>query len=261
MRAGGLVTPQTISVDISPRCVATLLLNRPERGNAFDPRMLEELTGQLAAFAADDNVRVVVLRGSGRHFCTGADLAARGTDASSPVLRISLIDVLAALDAFPKPTLAVVQGGAVGGGAAIAACCDVVVATDGAFFSIPELRVGLAPLGVTPFLIRAMGHRAFRRYALSGERIAAAEARRIGLAHEVCEAARVDETLARIVDDLLHAAPGAIRELKAAWDRHATPSLASILADRPVHPGTQSLEAREGIASFREKRKPSWYPQ
>jgi methylglutaconyl-CoA hydratase len=254
------MTLQTISVDVSSRRVATVLLNRPDRGNAFDQRMLEELAAQLSTLAGDDNVRVVVLRGSGRHFCTGADLAARGTEGPTAGLRITLVDVLLALDALPKPTVAVVNGGAVGGGAAFAACCDVVIAGDGAFFSIPELRVGLAPLGVTPFLIRAMGHRSFRRYALSGERIPAAEAHRLGLAHELCEAAQLDETLARIVDGLLHAAPGATRELKQAWDQYAEPSLASIIANKPVHSSSHSPEASEGIASFREKRKPSWYP-
>ena len=251
---------QTISVDVSARHVATVLLNRPDRGNAFDQRMLDELAAQWSAFASDDTVRVVVLRGGGRHFCTGADLAARETAAPSAALRISLVDVLLALDALPKPTVAAVHGGAVGGGAALAACCDVVIATEGAFFSIPELRVGLAPLGVTPFLVRAMGHRSFRRYALSGERITAAEAQRIGLAHELCEATRLDETLARVVDALLHGAPGATRDLKRAWDHYASPSLASIRANPPVHHGTQSPEAREGVASFREKRKPGWYP-
>ena len=143
-------------------------------------------------------LRVVVLRGSGRHFCTGADLAARGDEAhgaSSPGRRPTLPDVLAALDALPKPTVAVVHGGAVGGGAAFAACCDVVIAADSAFFAIPEVRVGMAPLGVAPFLIRAMGHRSFRRYGLTGERIPAAVALRLGLAHEVCETAQLDEVL------------------------------------------------------------------
>ena len=258
------LTLQTISVDLSPRRVATVRLNRPERGNAFDQTMLNELAAEFARLAADDDARVVVLRGGGRHFCTGADLAARSNDAhgvSSPGPQATLPDVLAALDGLPKPTVAVVHGGAVGGGAAFAACCDVVIADDGAFFAIPEVRVGMAPLGVAPFLIRAMGHRSFRRYSLTGERIPAAVALRLGLAHEVCEASQIDDTLTRIADDLLHGAPGAIAELKQAADRYATPSLAAIRADGAAPHRQQSPEAREGIASFREKRKPSWYPQ
>jgi methylglutaconyl-CoA hydratase len=111
-----------------------------------------------------------------------------------------------------------------------------------------------------PFLIRAMGHRSFRRYGLSGERIVAAEAVRLGLAHAVCDAAKLGDTLARLTEELLHGAPGAVRELKAAAAQFASPTLAAILANRPTH-DSKSPESLEGIASFREKRKPSWYPQ
>jgi methylglutaconyl-CoA hydratase len=258
------VTYQTIAVERSARRVATILLNRPERGNAFDQTMLDEL-GRALAVLADDDARVVVLRGSGRHFCTGADLAARTADAKNSAngasgQPVSLRDVLAALDALPKPTLALVQGAAVGGGAAFAACCDIVIAAESAFFSIPEVRVGMPPLGVAPFLIRAIGHRGFRRYGLSGERIAAAEALRLGLVHQVCAAEALDETLARISDELLHGAPGAIATLKRAAAQYASPTLSTILAHQAPH-DSKTPEALEGVASFREKRKPSWYPQ
>ena len=255
---------QTLAVEVSARRIATVRLNRPERGNAFDQSMLDELGDQFTALGADDQVRVVVLRGSGRHFCTGADLAARAPDTQADTgaarAHVSLRDVLVALDTLPKPTVAVVHGAAIGGGAAFAACCDVVIAAETAFFSIPEVRVGMAPLGVMPFLVRAMGHRSFRRYGLSGERIAAADALRIGLAHVVCDAASLDETLARIADDLLHGAPGALRHLKSAAAQYASPPLPAISANRPAH-DPRTPEALEGIASFRAKRKPSWYPQ
>src|SRR5206468_3852346 len=172
----------------------------------------------------------------------------------------SLRDVLLALDTLPKPTIAIVHGGAVGGGVGFVACCDVAIATDAAFFSIPEVRVGMPPLGVMPFLVRAMGHRSFRRYGLSGERFKAADALRLGLVHEVCGAASLGETVARIADELLHGAPGAIATLKEAAAPFASPPLSAILAHRvPHNPKTQ--EAIEGVASFREKRKPGWYPQ
>jgi methylglutaconyl-CoA hydratase len=254
---------QTIVVDVSARRIATVLLNRPERGNAFDQVMLDELGQAFAALAADAAARVVVLRASGRHFCTGADLAARGTEAPAvpaTTARTSLRDVLAGLDALPKPTLAVVHGAAVGGGAGFAACCDVVIAAEDAFFSIPEVRVGMPPLGVAPFLVRAIGHRNFRRYGLSGERITAAEALRLGLAHQVCAANALDEALAGIADAFLHGAPGAISALKSAAAQYASPTLSTILAIQPGH-DPKTPEALEGIASFREKRKPSWYPQ
>ena len=252
---------QTLSVDVSPRRIATITLSRPDRGNAFDQIMLDELAQQFAMLGADDNVRIVMLRGAGRHFCTGADLAARTGDAPPTAQPpVSLRDVLLALDMLPKPTIATVHGGAVGGGAGFVACCDVAIATDSAFFSIPEVRVGMPPLGVMPFLVRAMGHRSFRRYGLSGERIKAAEALRLGLVHEVCDAASLEATVARIADELLHGAPGAIATLKEASAPFASPPLSAILAHRPPH-NPKSPEAVEGIASFREKRKPGWYPQ
>jgi len=254
---------QTITVDISARRIATITLNRPDRGNAFDQTMLDELADQLKTLGSDDNVRIVVLRGSGRHFCTGADLASRGGEVASQAparAPASLRDVLIALDTLPKPTMAVVQGGAVGGGAGFVTCCDVGIATEAAFFSIPEVRVGMPPFGVMPFLIRAMGHRAFRRYGLSGERIIAAEALRLGLVHQLCDAANVEETVARLADELLHGAPGAIAALKEAAAPFASPPLSAILAQHTPH-NPKTPEAIEGIASFREKRKPSWYPQ
>jgi methylglutaconyl-CoA hydratase len=255
------VTFQTISVEISERRIATLLLDRPERGNAFDQMMLEELAEAFAALAADDTC-IVMLRGNGRHFCTGADLAGAKGEAAGRAGKapISLREVLVALDTLPKPTIAMVHGGAIGGGAAFVACCDVAIAAEGTFFSIPEVRVGMPPLGVAPFLIRAMGHRAFRRYGLSGERFSAAEALRLGLVHEVSPDDAIKETVARIANELLHGAPGAIATLKSAAAQYASPPLATILASNAPH-DPKTPEAVEGIASFREKRKPKWYPQ
>jgi len=256
------VTFQTIVVEVSARRIAMVRLNRPERGNAFDQVMLDELAQAFGTLAADEAVRILVLRGSGRHFCTGADLAARGATpaAAGATAHASLREVLTALDALPKPTMALVHGAAVGGGAAFAACCDVALATEDAFFSIPEIRVGMPPLGVAPFLVRAIGHRAFRRYGLSGERFAAAEALRLGLVHQTCATDALEEVSGRIADELLHGAPGAIATLKRAAAQYASPTLATILETQTPH-DSKSPEALEGIASFREKRKPSWYPQ
>jgi methylglutaconyl-CoA hydratase len=250
-----------IEVEFSSRGVATMTLSRPERSNAFDQGMLNILAQQFAERAADAATRIIVLRGAGKHFCGGADLVARGMEPAPAAGQVSLVDALAALDRLPKPTIAVVHGAAVGGGAALAACCDIVLATDAAFFSIPEVRVGMAPLGVAPFLIRAMGHRAFRRYGLSGEGFGAAEALRIGLAHEVVGAEKLEQRLDEIADALLHAAPGTVREMKVAMEHDASPSIEAILARRAAHGPPSSAEAKEGVAAFKEKRKPSWYPQ
>jgi methylglutaconyl-CoA hydratase len=258
-----MTTLETITVDISPRRVATVTLNRPERGNAFNQAMLDELGDGLKALGTDDAVRIVVLRGAGKHFCTGADLASRGpaAQAQSQPARYGLRDMLAILDALPKPTIAVVEGGAIGGGAGIAICCDVAIATPAAFFSVPEVRVGMVPFGVMALMVRAMGHRAFRRYGLSGERIAATDALRLGLVHELCDPSALEQALAQVTDALLLGAPHAVSALKTAAARYASPNLAEILASVPPPHDPKSAEAQEGIAAFREKRKPSWYPQ
>jgi methylglutaconyl-CoA hydratase len=202
-----------------------------------------------------------MLRGSGKHFCAGADVGGPGGSAQGGGRQYSMHDVLALLDAQPQPTLAVVQGAAVGGGAGFVSCCDVVLAADAAFFSIPEVRIGMPPVRLARYLIRAMGYRAFRRYGLSGERISANEALRTGLAHEVCPADGLDARAAEIVDALLHGAPGALRELKQAIAGMAMPDIPPLADDaRAAHDPMQSPEAKEGIASFREKRKPKWYP-
>jgi methylglutaconyl-CoA hydratase len=248
-----------LEVGVSACGIATVLLNRPERSNAIDQAMLDGLAQHFAALAADARARVIVLRGAGRHFCSGADVAARASAGETPAAQATMPEMLAALDRLPLPTLAVVQGAAIGAGAGLAACCDIVLAADNAFFSIPEVRLGMAPFGLAPFLIRAMGLRAFRRYGLSGERIGAAEALRIGLAHEVAGADAIERRVDEITDALLHGAPGAMRELKTAVHDRFAPSPAEAAGRRaPAH---LSAEAREGIASFKEKRKPSWYPQ
>jgi methylglutaconyl-CoA hydratase len=252
------VVSDTIAVEVSSRRIATVLLNRPDRGNALSRTMLAELAAALGRLAADDRARLVVLRGSGRHFCAGADLADRGTDGAPAPLGAALLEMLTSLENLPKPTIAAVAGGAIGGGAAIAACCDVVVATEAAFFSIPEVRIGMAPVRLAPIFIRAMGQRNFRRYGLSGERIGAAEALRIGIAHQVCAAETLDAAVAEVADALLHGAPGAIRELKAACARLTTPPWPAALELSRGH--ERSAEASEGFAAFRERRKPSWYP-
>jgi methylglutaconyl-CoA hydratase len=250
-----------VEVEVSARGIATILLNRPERSNAIDQATLDELARQFAALATDERARVVVLRGAGKHFCAGADLVARANAPEPSAAQTTIVDMLAALDRLPKPTVAAVHGAAIGAGAALAACCDAVVAADSAFFSIPEVRIGMAPLGVTPFVIRAIGHRSFRRYGLSGERFGAAEALRIGLAHEAVPAEQLDAKLGEVVDALLHGAPGAQRTLKDGMEHSVMPTIAAIVAARPSHGSSRTAEAQEGIASFKEKRKPSWYPQ
>jgi methylglutaconyl-CoA hydratase len=250
----------TVITDLNAEGVATVTLNRPDRGNAFDQAMLDELGRCFAGFEGDARVRLVVLSASGKHFCTGADMSSRAEGAKGG---LGFNEVLARIDRLCKPTIAVVQGGCVGGGLGFAACCDVLLTEETAFFSVPELRVGIAPSPeLSGLLIRAMGYRAFRRYGLSGERISAAEALRIGLAHQVLAPGTVESELERLADAFLHNAPGATAELKDTIAAYALPPQQTLFPPG----GTQSRglarspEAVEGLAAFREKRKPSWYP-
>jgi len=248
---------ETLRLQRSARGVAALVLNRPERGNAFNQRMLDELHAVLTSLAQDRDVRVLVLRGEGKHFCTGADIGGRGEGSGG----VTLAQMLEALDTFPKPTIAVAQGGCVGGGLAIAACCDVVLAGENAFFSVPELRVGIAPSReLSSYFMRAMGARAFRRYGLSGERIGAADALRLGVAHEILPASDCEARIGQIIDAFLHGAPMAGAELKARIAGIVSGDAASDATGEP-RGLERSPEAREGVAAYREKRKPAWVPQ
>lgn len=256
---------ETARVEVAERGVATVTLNRPEQGNAYDADMLDELAAAFARLGADAGVRVVLLRAEGRHFCVGADLkaAASSGHGSAGNPRAGLVDVCLALDRLPKPTVAVVRGGCIGGGAAVAACCDIVLAERGAFFSIPEVRLGFAPAPLVPIFVRAVGARVLRRFAQTGERFSADEALRLGLVHLVSEPATTEAAVAKIIDDLLHGAPGALTELKAVIAQvegiPVTRGLLAELQDRFAG-AHASDEAREGRAAFREKRKPDWYP-
>ena len=255
---------ETIATDVSPRGIATVTLDRPDRGNAFNQPMLDELGKQFTAWAAEPAVRVVVLRARGKHFCVGADVAAMAAKSAGNTAEpaFTLNDTLVAIDTLPKPTIAVVEGGCVGGGLAFAACCDVVFATESAFFSIPEVRLGMVP-GLAPLFARALGSRVLRRYGLSGERFSAAEALRFGFVHEICDATKLDEKIAALADAFLHGAPGAAAELKGLASSYATPERTIVFPpkdSRKSH-AARSPEAIEGIAAFREKRKPNWYPQ
>jgi len=172
--------------------------------------------------------------------------------------------MLTTLDALPKPTIAVLHGGCIGGAVAMVACCDIALALEDAFFSIPEVRLGLTPTSLLPIFLRAMDYRAFRRYGLSGERFSAAEALRLGLVHQLCRSETLDASLTEITEALLLGAPGAIAALKRSAARHAAPpaSKEALRALEREFPGAlRSPEAVEGVASFLEKRKPNWYPK
>ena len=193
----------TLLTSVSARGVATVAFNRPDKANSYDHAMLDALADGFERFGCDPAVRVIVLRGAGKHFSAGAAFG-QGDSRS----RRGIAEVCGLIDAVDKPTVAAVQGACVGGALALASCCDVLLAARDASFAIPELRLGFAPGPLVAVFIRALGYRALRRYLLSGERFFADEALRIGLAHQICDTDALESTLDGIVDGYLMAAPG-----------------------------------------------------
>jgi len=239
--------------------VATVTFARPEKSNAYDKAMLRAFDDGLRRAAGDPAVRVVVLRGEGRHFSAGADLAAEAAQAE--VIAPSLPEVCLHLAELPKPTIALVQGACLGGSMAFAACCDIVIAARNAFFSLPEARIGFAPLPLIPFIVRAVGERQARRLLMTGARFDAAEGLRIGLVSEICESDGMERALAAAVADLMQSAPGAVTTIKTQVarlrDRQPTVELLAEL-QAAFDAAGRSAEAQEGRTARREKRPPSW---
>jgi methylglutaconyl-CoA hydratase len=248
------------------RGIAHVTLNRPERGNAYDGAMLEALTEGLKTLAADATLRALVIRGAGRHFQAGADLAWQAGKAAAPYAEgyaasMGTVQAMKLLNEFPRPTFAVIQGACFGGGVGIACCVDVALATPGASFGITEVRVGVAPSPISTHLVNALGLRQARRYTLTGERFDAAEALRIGLVHEVVAEEAIEARLDHILAETLLSAPGAVTVAKRSFleangltlDARAMAMLAHESAMQRA-----TAEAREGLEAFRAKRRPGW---
>ncbi len=259
---------KTVGSAIDKRGVATVTLSRPEKNNAYDGEMIGQLAAALGELAADDRARVIVLRGAGRHFQAGADLAwVQSIRTESVAANIAISETTAraihALTALAKPTVALVHGGCFGGGTGIAAACDIVLADATAIFAISEARWGLTAVPIIPQLLSRIGPGRLRRYALSCERFGAARAFEIGLVDEVCEEGGLDEAAAPIIDSLLHVPPRALAESKESVLKYAglyyTQQELTEMA-RPHGLKRLSDEAGEGLASFLEKREPAWYP-
>ena len=258
---------QPVLIDTDARGVLSVTLNRPAVNNAYNSAMIDALIAGCASVRASSDVRVLVLTGRGRHFQAGADLG--WLDAVRPQGAAANLDASARtaqavwdLNTLPVPTVALIQGACFGGGTGIAAACDVVIAADNALFSISETRWGMSPVIILPQLADAIGVRHLRRYAQTGERFGAEEARRIGLVHEVVPLAELEAAGAKVVDALLRNAPGANAATKAAtlrqaWSHMNLASFADIVAEHAA--GRQSLEAAEGMASFHQKRDAAWY--
>jgi methylglutaconyl-CoA hydratase len=245
---------------------AWITLNRPEVHNAFDDRLIAELTAALSALAADDAVRAVVLTGSGRSFSAGADLnwmrrTSTYGEAENLADARALAGLMATLNELPKPTIARVNGAALGGGTGLVACCDVAVASLDARFGTTEVHLGLIPAVIGPYVVAAIGVRQARRLMLTGERIAAAEAARIGLVHDVVPADQLDGAVAAVLDHLLKGGPVALAAAKGlVRDLSGRRIDAELLDDtaRRIAALRTRPEAREGVAAFLDKRPPGW---
>jgi methylglutaconyl-CoA hydratase len=254
--------------NLDERGVATVTLNRPEVNNAYDAGLINGVLAAMDELGKQPLLRVAVLKGNGKHFQAGADLKwinavrPQSPDENEAVSRATF-EAVQRLNLLPVATVALVQGGCFGGGTGIISACDVVIAADNAMFSITEVRWGLTAAIIIPQLCDAIGVRQVRRYALTGERFGAQEARRIGLVHEVVPLADLEASGAKFVEQLLANAPEAIAETKALAMES---SFGGMGVDdetyaRLVHMHAkkrQTGEASEGLASFAEKRAGNW---
>ena len=246
--------------------VATIWMNRPDLHNAFDETLITELTAACMALDDDADVRVVVLAGRGKSFSAGADLnwmkraANNGLDDNLNDAR-ALAHMLRTLAEMKKPTIARVQGAALGGGMGLAAACDIAVASTKAVFATSEVKFGIIPAVISPYVLRAIGPRQALRYFQSGERFSARRAYEIGLVNEVCERDDLDATLERLVEPLIAGAPQAqqaAKDLIEAIDGRPIDDDVSEETAQRIARQRATDEARDGIAAFLDKRTPSW---
>lgn len=246
--------------------VVRVTLNRPEVRNAFNAALISELTEAFAGFGQDKTLRAVLLGAEGKAFCAGADLnwmkdmAGFSRDENLADAG-KLAEMLWTVYNCPLPVIARVQGDVYAGGVGLAAVCDIVVAVDSAGFCLSEAKLGLLPATIGPYVIRAMGEQASRRYFVTAERFSAAEACRLGLVHEVTSAEALDEKVDSLLAAIVGNGPAAVRACKAFVQEIAqqpiTPELRAATVSR-IADIRASAEGREGVQSFLDKRRPSW---
>jgi methylglutaconyl-CoA hydratase len=246
--------------------VATLTLNRTEKHNAFDACMIDLLIHRLDYLALRTDVRCLVLRSNGKHFSSGADLNWMKSMANSNRKQNledaqNLARLMHTLDGFPQPTIAVVQGSAFGGALGLICCCDIAIAADNANFCLSEVKLGLVPATISPYVMRAMGNRQARRYILSAEVINATQAEKFGIVHEVHQLDNIEAVVESLISSLLLNSPDAMRKAKDLCHQcHQNPIdtqliqyTSQLIADIRVSPHGQ-----DGLQAFLEKRTPGW---
>lgn len=246
--------------------IATVTLNRPDVRNAFDDALIAALTKAFTDLGADSSVRVIVLAANGKAFCAGADLTwmrrmADYTHAENLADATALATMLRTIHECPKPVIARVQGDVFAGGMGLVAACDIAVAVDTARFCLSEVKLGLIPATIAPYVIAAMGARAAQRFFLTAEVFSAQKAEQIGFVHELVTAEELDGRIAHFTDALLSASPAALaaakRLLSEVGGRPIDDALVADTASR-IADIRASDEGREGVQSFLNKQKPSW---
>jgi len=256
----------TLKVESPEPGVLVVTLNRPEVRNAFDDVLISDLTRTFQDLDSDETVRAVVLAGAGSAFCAGADLnwMKKMSGYSVEENRADAMDLAKMLNTIymmKKPTIARVHGPAFAGGMGLVAACDIAVAAAEAEFCLSEVKLGLTAATIGPYVVAAMGERQARRYFLSAERFSAAEARRIGLVHDIVPMAELDARVRALTDHLLAASPAAIAASKELIRRVAHGAIdQDMIADTAarIAAARASTDGKEGIRSFLEKRKPAW---
>jgi methylglutaconyl-CoA hydratase len=246
--------------------VARITLTRPEVRNAFNDEVIAQIKSAFEAVGARDDVRCVVLAAEGPAFCAGADLKwmrrmADYTQGENLADAGELAAMLRAIYECPQPTIARVQGDVYAGGMGLVAACDMAVSVDTANYCLSEVKLGLIPATISPYVIRAMGARAAHRYFLTAERFGAAEAHRIGLVHEVVSADALDAKVGELTQALVSASPNAVRACKKLVQDVAEREINDALVAQTVASIADiraSSEGKEGVQSFLQKRKPNW---
>jgi len=257
---------QTIEITRDPCGIATLWLNRPEKNNAFNAQMIAELVGALRVLADDEEIRFLFLRGRGKHFSAGADLAWMQASAAldyAANLRDAheLGELMSLVYHLPFPTVAVVTGAAFGGAVGLVSCCDIAIGANDALFSLSEVRIGLAPGVISPYVVQAIGERASRRYALSAERFNGDRACEIGLLSETYPLPDLESAVEKWTETLMQNSPQAMRVCKALLQEVGSGVLSDALRKRTettIAGIRVSEEGQEGLNAFLEKRSPAW---
>ena len=258
-----------VETNIDERGVAEVILNRPQRNNAYDGEMISELIKSFTALYENKDVRVVILKGNGKHFQGGADLEwlkeiGKLDEKENIEVSRRTASAIRGLIEFPKPTIALIHGGCFGGGTGIAAAADIVIASEDAIFSIAEAKWGVMAGIIIPHLNATIGVRNVRRYALTCERFDANQAKDMGLVHEICKTGELEKAVKPIIENLLSCAPIALEMTKRRSLIESDLVLSEEKFNELVIEHSQKRmtgEATEGLNSFLEKRTASWYPK